>query len=1259
MEDPQEDDLLRERAFQRAGGLDLSGFALSVEPEAGHDEHIEVQKAEADAAVGDIHSPFGPSYEPNGPAEDVVTGLAVEGERRLGQGLLVAMVVAYSALAAYVGTALPPSVAAPGLLMLGGAGLWLGERWIPRPSMRLLGVTWVIISMKILYGFALDAHHWGWFDALPDAGLGLGVVLLGLVGLNVGLAQRHDDDAIAAQATLILLLVGSAAGGLYGELGVVVMIAFGTLVLHGMALLRGTGNLASLGIAASYLWVGVHALSNDWMVLGLHLVPLEDDLLTFLLMAAITGMNAVMATRFAHHDNWFSAGLHAVGVGRPGLWAVSVGLGMVGATLSVAANRAEVGYALAQVALLLIAFSGSYLTVRKVPWPDLQLWVLWLPAVFTLATIPLAALEVELAGLSVYALHAGLMVACTSVVVLQHEASVSDHVLWVGSIALVVLLTLLVPAAKEDATQPLLVGGVLTVWTGLAWLALRRDAPSLAGIAVLSPWIWAMLFVGDFDDRLLSSDVVAIELNSPLLAFFLAGAMLITYAVNLRLGDTGVNLGRNFTGGTELSARVRDAGSLDLWAAGTAMALLTVVVALLGEGLLLSVGLILLVTPVVTEAMVAFLGGRRHHPRRTLSLTGIAALMVTWNLGHASVLSAALLVSVALLIIDGSRRRVRVKDLDELAGMDVDEGGLHALLLGLLMLLAMVRWLRPQGGSLAGFDLAMDASLMGVIVAFGLAFFLRREVLSGRLLTNVLCALGLLVAMLLVSLEAQLLELQIALGGMFVVTGGWLSVQGEMKSALQTTSRIEERREEQAALEARRSEFAERVGQTDGTAMHRLDQSSEGSSLDVASAADLRRKAERATARRPKVQPTDETLDGIEHRPTVLMAFIGATALSGAVWSWLGGHHALALAGTALLITAFIGLARWSADRLSMPLPQVLGVDAPVAMGLAGLVLVEITGRVGGFVVLLSDQLHLLAFVLGALLVASMHVLGRDQLGLRLPAFADALLWTLVAGRIVTLFVGGEVPVPLRVDPLGGETLDWILPLLVLEAVLLALVALHEWVEGMRRQRGLADQRGAGGRAMTALLVVPLSFGPAGIFALLTGFRRGIMWRQPAVPLLTGVAVPAAWASLVFWLDPTLSVAFPGVVPAALLLGVVALLTAAWTVFAERPLWLAATLQGGHVLLIPAAWSGYGLTGAVVALLVLSGMSWIIGILVLRRSWRVIGLADLLAAWIGFGMAVIAGVPANSVLIMLLITVGLLSAVTWLTQRDADAIAVD
>lgn len=1257
MEEPQEDDLLRERAFQRGGGMDLSGFALNLEEEP--ENEAEPTHEEEDAAIGEIASPFGEATTNEGPEDDVVTGLAVEGERRLGQGLLVAMVVAYSALAAYVGTALPPSVAAPGLLVLGGVGLWLGERWIPRPSMRLLGVTWVIISMKILYGFALDAHHWGWFDALPDSGLGLGAALLGLVGLNVGLAQRHDDDAIAAQATLILLLVGSAAGGLYGELGVVLMIAFGTMVLHGMALLRGTGNLASLGIAASYLWVGVHALSDGWVVLGLHLVPLEDDVLTFLLMASITGMNAVMATRFARHDNWFSAALQAMGLGRPGLWAVSVGLGMIGATLSVAANREDVGYALAQVALLLTAFSGSYLAVRGVPWASLQPWVLWIPSLLTLAIIPMVTLNLDVSGLSVYALHAGLMVASASVVVLRHEASVSDHVLWMGSVALVVLLTLLVPSGTGDTGQPLLVGGVLVVWTGLGWLALRRDAPSLAGTAVVSPWVWALLFVGDLDDRLLSSDIVTIELSSAVLAFFLAGSTAITYAVNLRLGDTGVNLGRNFTGGTELSARIRDAGSLDLWTAGAALTVLTVLVSLLGEGLPLELGLLFIVTPMLVEALVAFLGGRRHHPRRTLVMTGVASLAVVWNLGHASILGGALLVSIGLLMVDGARRKDLVENLDELEGMDVDEGGLHALLLGFLMLMALVRWLQPEQGTVDGLGLSNDAGALGVAVGVSLAMFARREVLSGRLITNVLCALGLLVAMLLVSLEAQLPWLQASLGLMFIGAGGWLSVQGEMRSALQTTARIEQRRKEHTEIEARRAAFANRLGQADSATMHRMDNTSEGAALDVADSASLRRTAERATARRPKAQPAEDDLDGLEHRPSILMAFIGATSLSGAVWSWLGGNHAMALATTALLITAFIGLARWSADRLSMPLPQVMGIDAPVALGLAGLVLVEITGRVGGFVVVLSDQVHLLAFVLGALMVASMHVLGRDQLGLRLPAFADALLWTLVAGRIVTLFVGGEVPVPLQIDPFAGETLAWVLPMLVLEATLLGSVLLHEWVEGVRRRRDLPDQRGSGGRAMTALLAVPLSFGPAGLLALSLGFRRGILWRQPAVPLLTGASLPMAWASLVFWLGPSLGLDLPGLVPAALVVGGLSLLVAAWTVVAERPLWLAAALQGGHVLLIPAAWSGYGLTGAVVALLILSGWSWIVGILVLRRSWRVIGLANLLGAWTGFGMALIAGASGNTVLAMLVITVLLLSAVTWLTQRDADAIAVD
>ncbi len=308
MVDREEDALLRERTFSKGAGLDLSGFDLRLGVDKPPHAEVPDTDDEADEAIGTLRSPFrAPSDAPEAQGDDPLSSLATDGERRLGHGLLVAMVVAYSALAAYVGTSLPSAIAAPGLLLLGLAGLALGERWIPRPSMRLLGVTWVIISMKVLYGLALDVHHWGWLDGIGlGSGPTLGALLLLLVGLNVVLAQRHDDDAIAAQATLILLVVGSAAGGVYGEIGVVLMIGLGTAVLHGLALLRGTGNLASLGIAASYLWIGVHALSDGWTVLGLVLVPFNDGFLTFLLMSWVTGLN-VMAARFARHDNWFSS----------------------------------------------------------------------------------------------------------------------------------------------------------------------------------------------------------------------------------------------------------------------------------------------------------------------------------------------------------------------------------------------------------------------------------------------------------------------------------------------------------------------------------------------------------------------------------------------------------------------------------------------------------------------------------------------------------------------------------------------------------------------------------------------------------------------------------------------------------------------------------------------------------------------------------------------------------------------------------------
>ena len=191
------------------------------------------------------------------------TSLLRQTERKISWTMMSVMVVVYSALSLLIGMVLDPLAAIPLLLLLASFGLFLGERWIGKGDMNLLGVTWVIISMKILYGTALELNRWEVGGILPIGLSEVGIILCLLVIFNVLLAYRHDSDAIAAQATLVLLAIGSTAGSVAGEDGVIVMILIAVLLLHGLAIHRSSGNLASLGIAASNLWVGMHAITED------------------------------------------------------------------------------------------------------------------------------------------------------------------------------------------------------------------------------------------------------------------------------------------------------------------------------------------------------------------------------------------------------------------------------------------------------------------------------------------------------------------------------------------------------------------------------------------------------------------------------------------------------------------------------------------------------------------------------------------------------------------------------------------------------------------------------------------------------------------------------------------------------------------------------------------------------------------------------------------------------------------------------------
>ena len=144
------DAVLREIQFASEGVLELrSELNFPVEknvydnPEKDHDE-----------AIGTVPEVFVEDSKDVGPTP---MKPVEKSERRVNWVLISVMVVAYSLMSLLIGVEFEAEVAIPILLVLSIFGLFLGERWIKDPDLNLLGVAWVIISMKILYGASLES----------------------------------------------------------------------------------------------------------------------------------------------------------------------------------------------------------------------------------------------------------------------------------------------------------------------------------------------------------------------------------------------------------------------------------------------------------------------------------------------------------------------------------------------------------------------------------------------------------------------------------------------------------------------------------------------------------------------------------------------------------------------------------------------------------------------------------------------------------------------------------------------------------------------------------------------------------------------------------------------------------------------------------------------------------------------------------------------------------------------------------------------
>ncbi len=1223
--DESPDKVIREREFRLPSGIDIGNLDVSENV----DDSKKAQKQ--DDAIGDIFDPFA---EPDGdspgrvsrdggvsspPERDIVSQLSTEGEQRVNWILMVSMIVIYSAISIQIGRVFEAQIGTIILLFLAFFGFGLGELWVPKKRLSLLGITWVIISMKVLYGLAIELRNWG----VIEDDLLLGIVLLLLVVVNILVAYRHDHDAIAAQSTLVLLAIGSTAGTEFGELGVAVMILIATIILHGIAINRGSGNLASLGIASSNLWIGMHAITPQFSAGPLQVMPIEKPLLLFLLLMVVTSMNAYMATVFSKNENWFSKGFETLGLGKPGLWGVSISLGMVGAVLAVASNREDLGYALGMVTFLGGAFGGSYLVVRGVQSRRVSKPLLITATFLTLVLLNDEYVDASL-GVSSYHFFTAIGAIVTVSIILRDQSSVSDRVLWVGSVAVLAILVLLVPTdSKSNGDGGFALLGILSLLhIGTAVLAVRRNSSSLTGVTVILPWSW--IVTEKIIEETVRTIMIANDLNEyngmvhlePLpLAIYLSLSSVLLFLVNSKMGDSGVNLASGFMGITEISASIRDSGLLNLWSIGLWLPMLTIVILAQFDGIN-TFSLVSLLALISALHILSFALGLRNSSEEVIIwIVAITYLTIQWRHGLDESILVLMCLSISSILYFGKDTvyglgigMVAVPMLVFWTGRNPSRG------------LYAPKWISDlDSGVFSGtlFDTEFLAVACTIVI---LSVYLPRAEHMENMLRPACSALILVVISSILSLESDNALLQVSSVMIFVFTSFWLISRGEIRSELKTIAK-----RETVISMVSESGLSPGLG------------SLSSYSPKVAEMEQLRRSRREFS----DTEDMSELLSSeITHTPVVGMVILMIVLLSGILSSAVLGMGPLILVSTGVFCCATVFLIKKRTKGLELDLPHILGMEMPIALSVTGVCLIILSAHVfppGSSPSLLLDMAVACSLILVLLMVSLLeHKNLIDRISIAIDWFVIPLLLTrLIGGALV-----GALPLPFTVDPFVGDTLEWTMPWVLLESILVLCVIL--------------DGFGSGARS---LAIVMMSFGPAGILAASSSAVQSVRSSRPSE---LGIALPSGilaifalsrWnESLLDWFGEIM-----------LISGIVVMIGCALTVVLDLPKWTFTLAANGHIFVISGAIAVgmVGDFGLPILMIVMSTEIWIIGILQLRKGFRIWGLADLVAAILCFLVFTSGDIGQSEILLGMIVLAAELGIVAWLGLANQDELLKD
>ena len=150
--------------------------------------------------------------------------------------------------------------------------------------------------------------------------------------------------------------------------------------------------------------------------------------------------------------------------------------------------------------------------------------------------------------------------------------------------------------------------------------------------------------------------------------------------------------------------------------------------------------------------------------------------------------------------------------------------------------------------------------------------------------------------------------------------------------------------------------------------------------------------------------------------------------------------------------------------------------------------------------------------------------------------------------------------------------------------------------------------------------------------------------------MVSWLLAPIAISGLFYWCLEPVGIDPIGIHVLATVFGGASIFFVIWSVATDSGVWLAAGLWSVHMLLVPSGFGWGSLTIVAVLMIICSATSWVSGILVMRKSWRVFGALDMVLAWIVAMVMFSTGAGIEAMLAILVASSILLGIVTYLNQ---------